>query len=151
MSGVYIKGLEMPTSCSVCPMLEGDRMDGLCHAASRWLDDEEYWTWYVYPEGDMDDSKPCNCPLIGRLTEDEPSIHELLEIAKRGGYDAKLDMEKGTVVFTPRKPTNADRIRSMTDEEIAKFLRNEAVSAYNSERPLAYDDFLNWLKQEADE
>lgn len=61
---ILIKGMEMPTSCSVCPMLEGDRMDGLCHAASRWLDDDEYWTWYVYPEGDVDDSKPCNCPLV---------------------------------------------------------------------------------------
>lgn len=71
---VYIKGMEMPTSCSVCPMLEGDRMDGLCHAASKWLDDDEHWTWYVYPEGDMDDSKPCNCPLVpvpdhGRLID----------------------------------------------------------------------------------
>ncbi len=61
---VLIKGMEMPTSCPVCPMLEGDRMDGLCHAANKWLDDDEYWTWYVYPEGDMDDSKPCNCPLV---------------------------------------------------------------------------------------
>ena len=61
---ILIKGMKMPTSCSVCPMLEGDRMDGLCHAASKWLDDDEHWTWYVYPEGDMDDSKPCNCPLV---------------------------------------------------------------------------------------
>ena len=61
---ILIKGMEMPTSCSVCPMLEGDNMDGLCHAASKWLDDDEHWTWYVYPEGDMDDSKPCNCPLV---------------------------------------------------------------------------------------
>lgn len=71
---VLIKGMEMPTSCSVCPMLEGERMDGLCHAASKWLDDDEHWTWYVYPEGDIDDSKPCNCPLIpvpphGRLID----------------------------------------------------------------------------------
>ena len=56
--------IERPTSCSVCPMLEGDRMNGLCHAASKWLDDDEHWTWYVYPEGDVDDSKPCNCPLV---------------------------------------------------------------------------------------
>lgn len=61
---VLIKGMEMPKSCIACPMLEGDRMDGLCHAVSRWLDDDEYWTWYLYPEGDMDDSKPCNCPLV---------------------------------------------------------------------------------------
>lgn len=71
---VLIRGIEMPTSCSRCPMLEGDRMDGLCHTASKWLDDDEYWTWYVYPEGDMDDSKPCNCPLVlvpshGRLID----------------------------------------------------------------------------------
>lgn len=71
---VLIMGMGMPKSCSVCPMLEGDRMDGLCHAASKWLDDDEHWTWYVYPEGDMDDSKPCNCPLVtvpehGRLID----------------------------------------------------------------------------------
>ena len=71
---ILIKGMEMPTSCSKCPMLEGDRLDGLCHAASRWLDDDEYWTWYAYPEGDIDDSKPCNCPLVpvpkhGRLID----------------------------------------------------------------------------------
>jgi len=61
---VFITGMKMPKSCSDCPMLEGDKMDGLCHAASKWLDDDEHWTWYVYPEGDVDDSKPCNCPLI---------------------------------------------------------------------------------------
>ena len=61
---VLIHWLEMPTSCSACPMLEGDRMDGLCHAANKWLDDDEYWTWYAYSEGDVDDSKPCNCPLV---------------------------------------------------------------------------------------
>ena len=61
--GVYIKGMEMPTSCARCPMLEGDRFDGMCHAASKWLDDDEFWEWFVYPEGDVDESKPCNCPL----------------------------------------------------------------------------------------
>ena len=71
---VYIKGITPPKRCSECQFLEGGYMDGLCHAASRWLDDDEYWTWYVYPEGDMDDSKPCNCPLIpvpdhGRLVD----------------------------------------------------------------------------------
>lgn len=64
MSGIYIPGMDMPTSCTGCPMLEGDRLDGLCHAASRWLDDDEYWTWYVFSEGDTDDSKPYNCPLV---------------------------------------------------------------------------------------
>ena len=71
--------MEMPTSCSNCPMLEGDALDGLCHAASRWLDDDVFWTWYVYPEGDVDDSKPCNCPLLpvpkhGRLIDADALI-----------------------------------------------------------------------------
>lgn len=61
---VLIKGMEMPKNCAYCTMLEGDRDDGLCHAASRWLDDEEYWLWYQYPEGDIDTSKPINCPLV---------------------------------------------------------------------------------------
>jgi len=58
-----IKGMKMPKGCTYCPMLEGDSDDGLCHAASRWLDDDEYWLWYQYPEGDIDTSKPSNCPL----------------------------------------------------------------------------------------
>ena len=62
--GVYIKGITIPKGCYDCPMLEGDRYDGLCHAASKWLDDDEYWLWYAYPEGDIDDSKPTNCPLL---------------------------------------------------------------------------------------
>ena len=62
--GVYIKGMEMPESCQRCRFLEGGSLDGLCHAAERWLDDDDFWTWYVYPEGDADLSKPANCPLI---------------------------------------------------------------------------------------
>ena len=61
---ILIKGMEMPKSCNACQMLEGYNDDGLCHAASRWLDDDKYWLWYQYPEGDIDDSKPANCPLI---------------------------------------------------------------------------------------
>ena len=90
---VLIKGMEMPTSCSRCPMLEGDRLDGLCHAASRWLDDDEYWTWYAYPEGDIDDSKPCNCPLVelpphGRLI-DADALRLLYDFS---GYKPTGDM-----------------------------------------------------------
>ena len=61
---ILIKGMEIPKNCSVCPMLEGDADDGLCHAANRWLDDDECWIWCVYLDGEIDDSKPLNCPLI---------------------------------------------------------------------------------------
>ena len=62
---ILIKGMEMPKSCNDCRFLEGDTMDGLCHAANRWLDDEEFFLWHQYPDSeDIDDSMPANCPLI---------------------------------------------------------------------------------------
>ena len=61
---VLIKGMEIPKRCNECRFLEGDNMDGLCHAAERWMDDEDF-KWYVYEEdGDVDTDKPANCPLI---------------------------------------------------------------------------------------
>ena len=57
------------------------------------------------------------------------------------------------------KPSNADRIRSMTDEELAAFLLDIDVKANNygyeaadgepGEYPLP-EDWLAWLKQEVD-
>ena len=60
---ILIKGMDMPKSCYECQLLEGDTMDGLCHAANKWLDDD-YFRWFTYDEGDIDDSKPLNCPLV---------------------------------------------------------------------------------------
>lgn len=95
MSGIYIPGIEMPKRCNECRFLEGDNMDGLCHAADRWMDDEDYWAWYVYEEGDIDTVKPANCPLIavpnhGRLIDADAFIKEQEEryckdCAKRKG------------------------------------------------------------------
>ena len=77
---IYIKGMEMPSDCAKCRFLEGDAGDGLCHAAERWLDDE-YWGWYQYPEGDIDDSQPLNCPLVeipdhGRLIDADELVNQ---------------------------------------------------------------------------
>ena len=60
---ILIKGMQMPKNCRECRFLEGDTMDGLCHAANKWLDDESF-LWHYYAEGDIDDSMPFNCPLI---------------------------------------------------------------------------------------
>jgi hypothetical protein len=43
-----------------------------------------------------------------------------------------------------RTPTNADRIRSMSDEELARFLGDEPP--YLS----TYDKYLEWLQQPAE-
>ena len=52
------------------------------------------------------------------------------------------EVEVGTITYT-RKQTNADRIRSMTDEELAVWLANGTI---NSEKAEGY--WLDWLKQE---
>ena len=81
MSGIYIPNAKIPKRCQECQFLEGDDMDGLCHAADRWLDDERF-TWYVYEEDDIDTSKPANCPLVavpdhGRLIDADALIDDL--------------------------------------------------------------------------
>lgn len=71
---ILIDGIDMPKCCEGCRMLDGRHDDGFCHAAQRWLDDDGYWLWHQYTEGDIDDSKPVNCPLVpvpphGRLID----------------------------------------------------------------------------------
>lgn len=90
-------------------------MDGLCHAASRWLDDDEYWTWYVYPEGDMDDSKPCNCPLVpvpphGRLIDErwlKDAMITTLEALKK---NPKMDRQEMHLIAA------FDTLRAMVED-----------------------------------
>ena len=63
VADILIRGMEEPPRCSACRMLEGNTDDGFCHAADKWFDDE-YFSWYQYPEGDIATDKPLNCPLI---------------------------------------------------------------------------------------
>ena len=46
------------------------------------------------------------------------------------------------------KPTNADRIRSMTDEELAKFISGKARTF--GEEYEGYMSLLDWLNEEED-
>ena len=80
---ILIKGMEMPKRCCECRFSEGDTMDGLCHAANKWFDDE-YFSWFMYNEDDIDDSKPINCPLV-----EVPTPHGRLidaDAAERDGW-----------------------------------------------------------------
>lgn len=63
-----------------------------------------------------------------------------------GKYSAFCDLEN----CNERKPSNADRIRSMTDEELAKELEwiDDTACAFN--RPRTYEGWLEWLKKEAE-
>lgn len=74
-------------------------------------------------------------------------------------WDCYLEYEK----TTQKKPTNADRIRAMSDEELAEFLNYvqdfpcEACCGHlywcrrnNAPEPICKYHFLDWLKQPAD-
>lgn len=71
-----------------------------------------------------------------------------------------LFAEKTCPNFVKPKPiTNADRIRSMTDEELAKFcflITDDVASyyggdGYESKYPVAPKAWLEWLRQEAND
>ena len=96
MSGIYIPKMEMPKCCRECRFLEGYDLDGLCHAAERWLDDD-FWMWFVYDECDIDTSKPSNCPLIP--VPDHGRLIDADELAKTFREDADDDWNKHATPF----------------------------------------------------
>lgn len=61
-----------------------------------------------------------------------------------------LDFGSGTLQVKPIM-TNADRVRAMTDEELAAWLADHpVVSEYDENNP-QHKAWLDWLKQEAHE
>ena len=60
--------------------------------------------------------------------------------------DGKIAFVPVVVNAKPPKQTNADRIRSMTDEELARQLAFLEDFNYDEPRVL---EWLDWLKQEA--
>jgi hypothetical protein len=62
------------------------------------------------------------------------------------------------ISFKPAKTTNADRIRAMTDEELAKWLNHMQTDAYNRGMledwifgyPNNYDNWIEWLKEKGE-
>ena len=52
-----------------------------------------------------------------------------------------------------QKPTNADRLRAMSDEELAEFLSKTQKIGGNTEEHRAgfYYLWLDWLREEADD
>ena len=56
----------------------------------------------------------------------------------------------GNVSLTERKTTNADCIRNMSDDELAKILGNKCICPPASECVNCFDFWLEWLKQQAE-
>lgn len=49
------------------------------------------------------------------------------------------------------QPTNADRIRFMSDEELAEFLVDVETHGYHDQSVSGSLDMIDWLRQEVDE
>lgn len=64
--------------------------------------------------------------------------------------DGKIAYVPVVVDTKPKPITNADRIRSMTDEELAEFLNNTQGRAFGGTM-LLHMQWLDWLKQEEKE
>ena len=69
-------------------------------------------------------------------------------------YKHNISIIRGCGNGKPKLKTNADRIRAMSDEELAKTISGEEIYPWCTEEPCKYDSctdcVLAWLKQEAD-
>lgn len=58
--------------------------------------------------------------------------------------------------FDRKKPTNADRIRAMSDEELAEWIYQETTNAFNllllgnSKPTKSFFTWLDWLRKEVE-
>ena len=90
------------------------------------------------------------CMRLTKLYENPAKIR--LEICEeyRNEVDAEKDVNREAIAWMPLptpykgdKYTTADNIRSMTDEQLAEFLKS-----YPGFNHLSYKEVLNWLKIE---
>ena len=68
--------------------------------------------------------------------------------------DGKITYVPVVANAKPQKPTNGDRIRAMTDEELARFVTKEDLCELTCGSSIPCDGrceakMLDWLKQEA--
>jgi hypothetical protein len=54
-------------------------------------------------------------------------------------------------ILKPKSITNADRIRAMTDEELAEWIAGGVLNLEGGSLEMATEAWLDWLKQEAAE
>lgn len=91
----------------------------------------------------MDNSYPIceNCIFV-----DEPLDKDPCQECNRAFLAQRI---KPNFVSKRKPKTNADKIRAMTDEELAKFIEQMEVQGYVLHGTFGADYWLDWLKQEA--
>lgn len=161
---ILVKGMEMPKSCYSCLLKRRNGMDIVCPVTQEMFSVADVNILFYRLD---------SCPLIevpephGRLIDADALCASHKEVCSRS-MKFNLDLAQTvipaseskerpaflpTYELTPRK-TNADRIRAMSDEELADLL----VSTDGDFPPNCEDVpvrkleayWLDWLKQEAE-
>ena len=160
MSGIYILGMEMPRNCRECPLVQPN--DSYNCAINK-----KSYSWGL-------SGRPTDCPLIpvrdhGRLIDADA----LKQRAGRGtdehgrpcmliklGYvntmptiipaDKDATMQSNTSNALDALKTNADRIRAMTDDELAELLAGVADWTFSVDYGHDAGAWYTWLKHQAD-
>ena len=92
--GIYIKGMEMPTTCEECL---GYREDGWYGASCLFLQDEDGWAVEIddglTDEYDLEQERHPNCPLVefptphGRLIDEDTFICRIDDSFRMAGLN----------------------------------------------------------------
>ena len=93
-----------------------------------------------------------DCQRIGCDIELECSGYVEPSNGTKERMDERLKMMHK--LYPDAKPTNADRIRSMTDEELAEMLNHAQGDGFlvgiGQRKMSAYGNWLEWLKRESE-
>ena len=88
----------------------------------------------------------------------EPNNLDAYNAVKRGVFCTRYNQNTAGIYGCDngksKTKTNADRIRAMSDEELAKTISGDQIYPWCTEEPCKYDSctdcVLAWLKQEAE-
>lgn len=141
---VIIKGIEMPTTTVLfCIHPDGKVFADL---EGGW---KEYKAVPVPPHGDLIDVDAL-LDMIESAKQDDPEIADVYEDDRQIVLDWLTAVPTvipagngGNMSDQKKRKTNADRIRSMTDEELADWL---IMNGDGSD----YQTWLEWLRKEAE-
>lgn len=167
---ILIKGMQLPRACQVCPLSHWNKLDQLtgCELIRRYVpkDDEDFWnndrpSWCplveLPPHGRLGD--------LDRLLRDflhDPLYPVLRKYNVEGwiaGHPTIIPAEEGEGMNNPNfntilaealardkdVPTNADRIRDMTDEELANLLYRVETCR------IMTNNWIEWLRSPAED
>ena len=70
---------------------------------------------------------------------------EYCDMATFGGHNPKIT---ACSKFTERHQSNADRIRAMTDEELAEWIAGSVLNLTGGSLKMATEAWFDWLRQE---